>query len=64
MSDRVVRQQSKFSLMATKIVISETSPYFLDLDAPTLGATEVEGDGVKPWEWPHFSRPPCGPSHT
>ena len=35
--------------MATKIVISETPPYFLDLDAPTLGAKEVEEDGVKVW---------------
>ena len=35
--------------MATKIVISETPPYFLDLDAPTLGAKEVEEHGVKVW---------------
>jgi hypothetical protein len=35
--------------MATKILISELSPYFLDLDAPTLGAKEFEEDGVKVW---------------
>jgi hypothetical protein len=35
--------------MATKIVISERPPYFLDLDAPTLGAKEVEEEGVKVW---------------
>jgi len=28
--------------MATKIVISESPPYFLDLDAPTLRAREAE----------------------
>jgi hypothetical protein len=33
--------------MATKIVISEHPPYLLDLDAPTLGAREVEEKGVK-----------------
>ena len=28
--------------MATKIVISDLPPYFLDLEAPKLGAREVE----------------------
>lgn len=32
-----------------KIVISETPPYFLDLDAPTLAAFEVVVDGVRLW---------------
>ena len=35
--------------MATKIVISDHPPYFLDLDAPTLGAKEVEENGEKLW---------------
>ena len=35
--------------MRTKLVISKTPPYFLDLDAPTRGAREVEEDGVKVW---------------
>jgi hypothetical protein len=33
----------------TKIVISEQPPYFLDLDAPTLPAKEVEEEGVRAW---------------
>ena len=35
--------------MASKIVISDTPAYFLDLDAPMLGAKEVEEDDVKVW---------------
>jgi hypothetical protein len=41
--------------MLAKIVISELPPYFLDLDARTLSAFEVEIDGVKVWRvWCRF----------
>jgi hypothetical protein len=32
-----------------KIVVSEMPPYFVDLDAPVLGATEVTVDGRVLW---------------
>jgi hypothetical protein len=32
-----------------KIVISNTPPYFLDLDAPTVAAEPVPIDGVEQW---------------
>ena len=42
---------------AMKIVVSETPPYFIDLDAPTLRAYEIEIGGMKIWRvWCYCDR--------
>jgi len=38
-------------LIAVKIVISDYPPYFLDLDAPTVGCVEVVIDGILHWRF-------------